>query len=372
MNIGFDAKRALFNRSGLGNYSRSTLRLLAHYYPDNQYTLFSSKVNTSLFQPAINQNIVSPDDIFFAAFPALWRSWGINRQMRINKIQIFHGLSNELPYHVHKTGARTVVTIHDLIFLRYPEYYPSPDRHIYTLKFRHACKAADTIIATSQATKTDIVNHFGTDPKKIAVVYQTCDPVFRLSAPAEKTAEVKKKYGLPDKFILYLGTIEKRKNALSLIKAYFDQQIDMPLVIAGRPTKYMAEINHYLATQQNTSRILFRHAVETADLPALYQLASLFVYPSVFEGFGIPILEALYSGIPVITSTGSCFSETGGNAALYCDPYDYRQLGQLMAIVLGDSGMSKNMVNKGFEHVRLFDEQLVAANLMKVYTALCE
>jgi glycosyltransferase involved in cell wall biosynthesis len=370
MNIGFDAKRALFNRSGLGNYSRSTIRLLSHYYPDNNYFLFSGRNSQSLIQLTANQFIVEPEGKVSKTIPSFWRTWGLHQQISQLKLDIYHGLSNELPLSIKKTRVKSVVTIHDLIFLRFPEYYPFIDRQIYMLKFRNACHMADKIIATSESTKQDIITFFKIDPSKIEVVYQTCDPVFRIPVDAFRKNEVKKKYNLPDLFILYLGTIEKRKNALTLIKAYLNENIDIPLLIAGKPTPYLVEIKDYLKQNPSGNQVIFRHNIESADLPALYQSAQIFVYPSVFEGFGIPILEALYSGIPVITSTGSCFGETGGDAALYCDPYNMEQMGNCISRVLNDEGTRKLMIKKGFEHSRKFDEKHVAANLMNVYLDL--
>ena len=370
MNIGFDAKRALFNRSGLGNYSRSTLRLLSQFYPGNRYYIFTPKYAHDLFQLQGNQFIVEPEAGITSSFPALWRSWGIHRSIKNRKLDIYHGLSNELPWSIKKSGVKSVVTIHDLIFLRYPEYYPLIDRQIYLLKFRHACRVADKIIATSEATKADIITFFGTNPEKIEVVYQTCDPVFRILLSDSQKVAVRKKYNLPDKYILYLGTIEKRKNALTLIKAYLDENRNIPLLIAGKPTAYLSEINNFLKQNPSADRIIFRHDIKSTDLPALYQSASLFVYPSVFEGFGIPILEALYSGIAVITSTGSCFAETGGDAALYCDPYDFKHMSKCISQVLDDEDTRKSMIDKGLAHACKFDEVNVAANLMRIYQNL--
>jgi glycosyltransferase involved in cell wall biosynthesis len=370
MNIGFDAKRALFNRSGLGNYSRSTIGLLARFYPEHHYSLFTGSKSYELFQPSGNQIIVEPESGLINAIPSLWRSWGIHHQIQSQKLDIYHGLSNELPWSIKKTRAKSVVTIHDLIFLRYPEYYPLTDRRIYKLKFQHACRVADKIIATSEATKADIVSYFGTDPHKIAVVYQTCDPVFRIPLSMDVKAVTKRKYELPEHFILYLGTIEKRKNALTLVKAYLNENIDIPLVIAGKPTVYLDEIKYFLKDKPGGKRIIFRHNIESPDLPALYQSAKIFVFPSVFEGFGIPILEALYSGTPVITSRGSCFAETGGDAALYCDPYDAQQMGKCISEVLNDAAGRETMIEKGFLHSQKFDEIHVAENLMRVYMHL--
>ncbi len=370
MNIGFDAKRAFQNRSGLGNYSRSTIDLLSQYYPENKYLLFSAKNKSAIFQPYAIQHVVEPGQGFYNSFPSLWRTWGIKGQIKKEKLDIYHGLSNELPWSIKKSGVKSVVTIHDLIFLRYPEYYSRFDRQIYSLKFRHACKMADKIIATSESTKADIITFFGTDPQKIEVVYQTCNPAFRILLAEEVKETVRKKYDLPEKYILYLGTIEKRKNALTLIKAYLKEKIDVPLLIAGKPTVYMSEINDYLEKNQAGDRILFRHNIESADLPALYQSALVFVYPSVFEGFGIPILEAMYSGVPVITSTGSCFNETGGDAALYCDPYDTEQLGNNLTKVINEEATRMLMIDKGFRQSKKFDGQNVASNLMNVYLNL--
>lgn len=370
MNVGFDAKRVFQNRSGLGNYSRSTLRLLSRYYPGNNYYLFSPKSGTEIFQPSGNQFIIEPAKGMSLILPNYWRSWGLYEQAKKLKLDIFHGLSNELPFSIKKTNAKSVVTIHDLIFLRFPEYYSAVDRQIYSLKFKHACRVADRIIAISKATKDDIISNFGTDPRKIEVIYQSCDPVFRIPVTSEKKSEIRKKYDLPEQYILFLGTIEKRKNALSLIKAFVNENIDFPLVIAGKSTAYITEINDFLKANAVGNRIIFRHNIETSDLPSIYQSAIFFVYPSVFEGFGIPILEAMNSGVPVITSTGSCFAETGGDAALYCDPYDYEQIGSALSKVLNNSDLQQSMIEKGFSHSRQFDEDKVATNLMNLYSYL--
>jgi len=368
MKIGFDAKRAFFNRSGLGNYSRSAIHLTSAYYPANTYVLYAASKNRIPFSLASNQSIEEPGNKFFKTFSSLWRSWGIKAQIKKQELDIFHGLSNELPFRINKTGVRAVVTIHDLIFLRFPEYYSFIDRQIYTWKFRYACRVADWIIATSEATKKDIISHFGTNPNKITVVYQTCNPVFKVRVDSGMKTLVKQKHALPDQYILYLGTIEKRKNALTLIKAYAKAKIDIPLIIAGKPTSYLKEIDAFIADNPGKKdKILFRHSIPSEDLPAIYQSATLFAYPSVFEGFGIPILEAMYSGVPVLTSTGSCFAETGGDAAYYCDPYDIDKMALALTTILNDKSLRESMIQKGYTYSKVFDEQNVAANLMNVY-----
>jgi len=370
MNIGFDAKRALFNRSGLGNYSRSTLRLLSRYFPDNRYFLFTGKQSNNLFLPSGNQTFVGPDTFGYSVLPAIWRTFGMNNEINQTHLDVFHGLSNELPWNINKTNVKSVVTIHDLIFLRYPEYYSLIDRNIYSAKFSHACRIADKIIATSESTKQDIIRFFGTEASKIEVVYQTCDPIFRIPADELTKEEVRRKYDLPEQYILYVGTIEKRKNALTLVKAYLNKKTDIPLVLVGKPTPYLAEIKKFLLHKSDSNRVLFRHNIETPDLPVVYQSARVFVYPSLFEGFGIPIVEALLSGVPIITSNGSCFGETAGEAAMYCDPFDVDQMGDCIHTILNEPETREQMISKGFLQATRFSEEVVASNLMGVYTNL--
>lgn len=367
MNIGFDAKRAFFNRSGLGNYSRSTMDVLASNFPENKYYLYTPARNSSLYTPAENQTVIRPENGIYSAIPSIWRSFGIGNSLKKNKIDVFHGLSNELPISIRSSGAKSVVTIHDLIFLQFPEYYPLIDRKIYEFKFRNACRNAESIIAISEATKSDLMRYFKIEDSKIEVVYQTCNPVFKNIVPEENRETIRGQYNLPQNYILYLGTIEKRKNALTLVKAFLKKDLGVHLVVAGRPTSYLDEIKEYIKDKPLSGKISFQHSIKSEDLPALYQMASVFVYPSVIEGFGIPILEALNSGIPVITSTGSCFSETGGNAAMYCEPYDSENMALIIDKVITNNQLRANMIQEGYIHAARFNEEIVAENIMNVY-----
>lgn len=164
MKIGFDAKRAFFNRSGLGNYSRNLLRALSLYYPDNQYLLYTTSKNTSLFN-LTDQNFIikEPSGFLNKRLKSYWRSFSLTKQVKRDELNLFHGLSHELPYNIHKSGIKTVVTIHDLIFLRFPGLYKTFDRRIYLKKFKYACKIADLIIAVSKQTANDIQEFFGID-----------------------------------------------------------------------------------------------------------------------------------------------------------------------------------------------------------------
>lgn len=206
MRIGFDGKRAVQNFTGLGNYSRYVADILCHFYPENDYVLYAPKKRENkrmnLLTGQYRQlTLAYPATSFWKKLSSLWRVWGITSQLEKEGIELFHGLSNELPLNIHKSRIKSIVTIHDLIFLRYPQYYQSIDRKIYTYKFRKACENADKIIAISECTKRDIIRYFNIPDDKIEVVYQGCDISFTHPVTEEKKKEVRKKYQLPDHYI---------------------------------------------------------------------------------------------------------------------------------------------------------------------------
>lgn len=372
MRIGFDAKRAFHNRSGLGNYSRTLLDNLSTLYKEDEYYLYTPSV-TSLYTKANeNQKFVSPYSFFNNQLPFLWRSYNINKDLVRDGIEIYHGLSNELPYKLAKSGIKSVVTIHDLIFLRYPEWYPFLDRFFYKRKFLQACQQADAIIAMSEQTKNDIIEFLKIDPEKIHVIYQTCSPLFQKLLNDEELDKVKVKYNLPHEYILYVGTIEPRKNLLNLVKALhkLPAHLKMPLIILGRPTAYKREVEEYASKAGLSSKVHFLSNVEAEEMPSLYQQATVFVYPSIFEGFGIPIIEALYSEVPVITSSGSCFKEAGGPDSMYASPFDVRELSDAMTKVLSSTELRRKMSEKGRLYVQKFDAKIVTKQVHKLYASL--
>ena len=179
MRIGFDAKRAFHNLSGLGNYSRNVINQLAELYSDNEYFLYNPKEGIKIYGfPPERAVIRRPGNYFHKILPFLWRSWNLPKIIEDDRLDIFHGLSNELPFRIHKSSVRKVVSIHDLIFMVYPDLYKSADRLIYRKKFSYSAKTADIIIAVSEFTKKDIVKYFEIEPSRIEVIYQDCAPVF--------------------------------------------------------------------------------------------------------------------------------------------------------------------------------------------------
>lgn len=371
MKIGFDGKRAMFNFTGLGNYSRYILEILSEYYPENEYDVFVSKHkdnkrldNLLEEHPEIKMMYANS---FGKRLPALWRTYGITQQLKKSNIDIYHGLSNELPANISKSGIKTIVTIHDLIFLRFPECYPFIDRKIYAYKFHKACINADHIIAVSECTKADIMNFYNIQEDKISVVYQGCDRSFIVPATDEKKRGVRDKYQLPERYILNVGSIEKRKNVLLAVKAMQKLHPDFHLVIVGHRTEYADEIEKYAAFNGLKDRIHIKDNVSFADLPAIYQQAELFIYPSIYEGFGIPIVEALNSDIPIIATKDSCLEEAGGPSSFYVESNDVEGLINAATQILYSPTLKTKMAKEGKEYAERFSEKRQANLLIKLY-----
>lgn len=364
INIGFDAKRYFFNNSGLGNYSRSSVQLLSRYFSEDNHVLFTPKMPRNSTEN--NAEIIVPQGIA-KLFPSLWRSYGMAGDIRRSGVDIYHGLSNELPADIRRAGCKSVLTMHDLIFVHMPHLYKPVDRRLYTQKYGRSCHHADRIIAISKQTKDDLVNSWHINPDKIDIVYQGCSDLFYEQASEEKREAVRKKYALPREYMLSVGTIEERKNLLLTVRAMAEGGIDMPLVACGRRTPYADTILEYAEKHGIANRVHLLNNVSMADLPALYQMASVAVYASKYEGFGIPIIESLWSGTPMITSRGGVFSETGGDACLYVDSDDVCEMTEALRLALNDSDTRTTMINRGYEYVKRFSDESVAKALHAVY-----
>ena len=373
MRIGFDAKRAFLNSTGLGNYSRDTIRILSRFYSDNKYFLYTPNNNNnprlSFISDRNNTFIRTPESLINKALKAYWRSKSIVRDLFTNKIDIYHGLSHELPIGIEKTNIKTVVTIHDLIFIRYPHLFRTIDRKIYSKKFKSACNRAHKIIAVSEQTKKDIIDFFEIPESKIIVVYQGCNAVFQKEIIPKRKQEVINKYNLPNNYLLHVGSIEERKNLLTLLKTLKDLP-DQRLVIIGQGKSYKIKCLRYISENNLSERVIFLGGIELEEMAAIYQNAQVFIYPSVFEGFGIPILEALFSKTPVITSKEGCFSEVGGTNSKYINPLSVNEMKETILKIQNSTKIQNTMKEKGFEYAQKFTDDKIAKNLMKVYTNL--
>lgn len=371
MKVAFDAKRITHNATGLGNYSRFVVNGLAAVYPDVSFQLYTPGKG----KEALRNRILSRPNVSFyypkgrvdRLLPAFWRSFGVTSTLQAENVDLYHGLSNEIPMNLRKVGIPSVVTIHDLIFLRYPQLYKPIDRQIYAYKFKQACLRSDRIVAVSRQTARDVRDFFGIPESKINIVYQGCDPAFGQVVSEETKRSVREKYKISIPYILYVGSIEERKNLLLLVKALKGLKEDISVIAIGRRTSYTDRVETYIRENHLEDRVRIWSGVPFRELPAFYQMATLFVYPSFFEGFGIPILEAQRSGIPVIAATGSCLEEAGGSSALYTNPHNDQELRDLIETVLHDPQLYASMRDGGKAYSQRFESDKLAKDLMGVY-----
>ena len=374
INVAFDAKRFFQNSTGLGNYSRTLIKNLNIYH--------TRLVKLFLFSPVSSKNYPSfSEKHSFITInprwfqPFFWRSFGVVNDFKRHKIDIYHGLSNELPVEfVKNPNIKWVVTIHDIAFLYFKMDYSFFDRFIHFHKIRYSCKKADVVIAVSEYTKLDICKKFKLPVEKVVVVYQTVNDNFKKTYTKNEFQQVVNLYQLPNRYFLSVGSITARKNLLTALKAWKSLPIEyqLPFLIIGKPNrKYFKKIKVELDLSKEiySNKIMFRK-VENEHLPIVYQNAGILIYPSYFEGFGIPVLEALYSGIPVIISTTTSLPEVGGPGAYLVDPASYQEIKEGILFFMQNDEHREHAVNKGLEHIKNFDAQMVTDKLVRVYQGL--
>lgn len=366
MRIGFDAKRAFRNNTGLGNYSRFIINGLVEFYPENNYYLFS---NDSITHPELTLSADTETvNIGNGILGTLKRAISYGNK----NLEILHGLSNELPFFAKNGKTKLIVSIHDLLFIRFPEFYPYFDRQIYLAKTKRACAQADIIIAISEQTKQDLIEFLHIPAGKIIVHYQSCHPQFWSQYHETEIEATKAKYGITKPYILQVGTLENRKNALLTLQAFnkSSSKNDFQLVLLGKKTDYCESLYQFVNQNNLTDKVLFIHQSEFSDFPLLYQGAKLSVYPSLFEGFGIPVLEAMCSNVPVITSKDGCFVEVGGDAAVYIDPKNSDELQKKMDNILTNEELRLSLIEKGRIQKERFAPRKLIQKLSEIYTSL--
>lgn len=359
MRIAFDAKRAFNNGTGLGNYSRTILRNLMQYYPTEDCLLFTPGTKPSFENQLPGAQVVTP-----SFQNPLWRSIGIQQDLKKQNPDLYHGLTNELPFGIQKLGIPSVVTIHDVIFESFKEDYPLFDRLVYRAKTKRALRESDRIIAISQATKTELIERFQAPEKKISVLYQACDSRFNGEAACpEKEAAIRKILDLPDSFLLYIGSLTHRKNVLGLIKAWEIMPDRIPLMILGQG-KDEKMIRRYIAGKKIGHGVKLKGRAEFEWLPALYKMAETVIYPSFQEGFGLPVVEALACGARVVTSKVSSMPEAGGDLPVYIDPASPESIAEGIRKSLSGPPPDKDKLSR---HLNRFNSAALTEQLIGLY-----
>lgn len=293
----------------------------------------------------------------------------ISQDWLFPQIDLFHATDHLLP---RLSEVKSVFTLHDLVFRFYPETHKLLNRWFLTLMMPRFLQAADAVIAVSEWTKKDAIELYGLDEDKVSVIYEGVNPLFR-PASQETISALRQKYGILNKFILSVGTIEPRKNLTSLVEAYRslkDQDPELQLVIAGKKGWLYEGFFRRLRELGLEDDVIFPGFISDEDLPPLYSAADLFVLPSLYEGFGLPVLEAMACGTPVITSNASSLPEVAGEAALLVDPHDIGALIRAARAVLDGEELRSELRAKGPKQAARFSWEKAARETLVVYTSL--
>jgi glycosyltransferase involved in cell wall biosynthesis len=290
-----------------------------------------------------------------------------------HRINLFHGLAHEIPNAVTSLNIPKIVTICDVVYKHFPQSYPASTRIKKDQAISKACTNADGIIAISASTKQDLINFFSIDPNRISVIHPSCDERFRKRYSSFSIDHVKKRYGLPDSYILYVGSVTERKNILVACRALrrIPEKDRSPLVVVGKQSGYSETVVNYIAKHHLDQWVTFAQVTSNDDLPLVYQGAELFIYPSLYEGFGIPVLEALCCGLPVITSNVSSLPEAAGTDSQLIDPSDPDAIASAIARVLTDKELSAKMITAGYAHSHRFNGNCIARELNDFYLQFC-
>ncbi len=360
-------------RTGVEEY---TINLLSHLLPlkpeINHYLFYNAYQKTKLNYPWLSlanvelKDLRIPNRFFFVSAKYF-------NQPKIDKL--LGGL--DLYFNPHffvapvSSKCRKIITFHDLSFIHFPEFFSLRKRlwQRFLMDTKKEAQQADKIIAVSQSTKDDLVNFYKIKPEKIKVVYSGVGRQFKPVNNKQRTASnVKKKYNLPDKFILYFGTIEPRKNIIGLIRAFESVRKKYPikLVIAGEKGWLCQDIFKKAEESRYRNDIVFTGFIEEEDKPDLYCLTELFVYPSFFEGFGFPPLEAMACGKPTIVSNNSSLPEVVGPGAIMVNPKNIDELSWAMETVLTNSDLRNQLIKKGREQAKKFSWQKCAQETLEV------
>jgi glycosyltransferase involved in cell wall biosynthesis len=371
MKIAFDAKRALNNVAGLGQYSRILLNALMRVYPEQDYHLYTPQKNDRLLAELKGDfKLQLPPTWLERKVPFWWRTFGLTPQLLSQHYDVYHGLSNELPLNFHAVkNTRKIVTIHDVIFLKHEQQYTALDRYIYDFKTRYACRHSDAISTISEETRLDLIKYYGVPESKIQVIPPSCDPVYYDPATEEEKQRIRQKYHLPVRYLLNVSSFFSRKNHKAIVEAMdlLQDTCEEHVVFIGGQGNIKAEIEALIRSKKLEHRFHFLSGVANEEMPAIYQQASVFVYPSFFEGFGLPVLEALFSGVPVVTTRGGCFEEVGGSSTCYVQPDKYGELAEAIATILSDKNRQTQMILAGRAHAETMRDTVFAQKTMELY-----
>ncbi len=363
LKIGYDAKRLFNNFTGLGNYSRTLVRNMQECFPEHEYHLFTTDIEkndeTSYFLNREKFHV----HCCTGMSKSFWRTYSITHLANELNLDIYHGLSHELPLNITKFKGKSMVTFHDLIYEKYPQQFGLWDRKSYSYKYRRSAVNSDRVICISENTRKDLVKLYDIDNEKCDVVYQSCYPIFfnqnqRLNFSGDRH------------YFLYVGSIIERKGLLTIVEAINSmQESDRPnVIVVGEGKEYKQKVLNAIGKYNLQSYFDFRGSIPNDFLMKLYRDAVALVFPSEYEGFGIPIIESLLCGTPVITSNVSSLPEAAGPGSLLISPHSATELAQVMMSIDQDHDLRELKAREGRDYVvKNFRGRMLSRQLHGIY-----
>ena len=371
--IGFDAKIANSTPGGRGHYSRFIIDAVAAACPKKGYFRMyvpNRMPNSAYDKLELRHNVESlePDGRFWRIFSSLWRYVRVTRDAKIGRVELFHGLTNKLPYGLGRKDIRSIVTIHDLGFMRNAENKSPLSIFINKLRYRDTCKRADRVIAVSEHTKQELVEHLNIDPEKIDVINMGCSKIFSEKVTGEQCDMVRKRYNLPANYALSVGTIEENSNIELCVDALAKSSMPIDLVIAGRATPHIDKLRQLIEERGLTSRVHILCGVALEDMPAIYKNAIVYLATERHMSFNYHIIEALNVGTAVVAVTGTSHEEAAGPDSAYVSPDNSDELYQAVEGIARNLALREDMIAKGKAYAQRFRPEVIAYNILKCYS----
>ncbi len=370
--IGFDAQYANTGDATLFSYARFIIEAMAEACPRHSYFrmyVSGDETTEEYTRLATLHNVESmePDGGVWRKLPWLWRLFPIGRDLQRGDVELFHSLSEFVPFGLQRRGIPSIVTVHNLDFIRLRKHFMPLHNFLRRIAMTASLRRADRIIAVSENVKKDVVRYLHIDSEKIDVIYRGCHRRFTEDISEERLREVEERYHLPKRYMLFVGTHVPRKNLGLLIETMPEIDHDIELVIVGRATTHTKHIKQRIKSLGLKDRVHMLYGVADEDMPAVYALASLYLMPSLYEGFPPTIVEALTVGVPVIATRGSSMEEAGGASSMYIGSSDREALAGAITQIMHDEELRQGMIREGKSYASRFRAEVVAYNIMNCY-----
>ncbi len=366
MHIGIDCRLPFYELGGISQYTIHLIRKLSDIDKENQYAIFHSRKDSISYVPDSAGNFLRKD--LWTPSHHLIEKWSFAAEIIRNRLDVLHSPDFIPPVFGAK---RRIITVHDLNFLYYPEHLEPDSRRYYAGQIKWAANSANHIIADSEYTRQDLLNDLNVPREKVTTIYLAANPIYSQDHDIEMVEAALAKYSLPAGFILFVGTLSPRKNVRTLVEAYnalFQEQgVDLPLVIVGKKGWQSRELFERIHELGIDKHIIHLEGIQDDDLAKLYSAASVLALPSYYEGFGLPPLEAMHCGCPVIVSNRSSLPEIVGDAGLYCEPDDINSWAEALLTVISNSEQRLQMIEAGHKQADKFTWSSTAQKTLELY-----